>query len=93
MVKRTRRIGTRDGGNVFSEHDRQTKDEMPINMAMHDPRASIIGTEPDGDVVACTSEADNIALNGVGEVVGAAAGTPDDAEGMAVQVNGVLRGD
>ena len=92
-MKRTRRIGTRDGGNVFSKHDRQTEDEMPINMAMHNPRASIVRTEPNGDVVPSDSEADNIALNGVGEVVGAAAGTADDAEGMTVQMDGVLRGD
>ena len=66
---------------------------MPINMAMHDPRASVIGSEPDGDVVACDSETDNVALNGVGEVVGAAAGTADDAEGMAMQMDRVLQGE
>ena len=34
-----------------SKREHNLRDKMPVNVAMHDPRASVIGTEADGDVV------------------------------------------
>ena len=47
---------------------------------MHHPRASVISPEPERNIVAGASDADNVTANGVGVVVGAAACTPDDIE-------------
>ena len=63
---------------------------MPINMTVHNPRAGVISAETNGNVVTSSADADDVALDRVDEVVGAAAGATDDVEGMSVQMDRVL---
>lgn len=64
---------------------------MPVNVAMHNPRASVVGTETDGDVVSSRgANANNIALDGVDKVIAVAASATDDTESVTVQVDRVL---
>jgi hypothetical protein len=67
------------------------RDEMPVDMAMHNPRTSVICLESNRNVVRSGANADHIALNGVHVVVVAASSTSNDTEDVTVQVNGVLR--
>ena len=63
---------------------------MPIDVAVEEPRAGIISEESDRDVIARVPDAHDIAFDGIVEVISAAAGAPDDVEGVSVQVNRVL---
>ena len=67
------------------------RDEMPVDMAMHNPRTSVISLESNRNVVRSSANADHIALNRVHVVVVAASSTSNDTEDVTVQVNGVLR--
>lgn len=62
---------------------------MPIDMAMHDPRPCVVGPESNGHIVARTSSAHNIALDGVRIVVNRAPGAAHNAERMSVQMDRV----
>ena len=57
---------------------------------MHDPRARVVGSEANRNVVACIPDVDDVALNGVRKVVGAAPGATNDAECVAVQMDRML---
>ena len=63
-----------------------------MNVPVHDPRARVISLEPNGDVISCIPYADDVALNGVSIIVGRTSGTANDAEGVAVKMNGMLEG-
>ena len=43
---------------------------MPVNVAVEEPRAGVIGEEADGDIVAGIANAHDIADYGIDEVVG-----------------------
>lgn len=56
---------------------------MPINVAMQEPRARVIGKEPNGDLVVCRRpDVDDVAPDGIVPVVRRVAGATDDGEGM-----------
>ena len=63
---------------------------MPVDVTMHDPRASVVGAEADSDVVSSCTNADDIALDGVDEVIAAATSATDDTKRVTVQVDWVL---
>jgi hypothetical protein len=64
---------------------------MPIDVAMHNPRASVVCAETDGNIVTSCTNANDVALNRVNEVVRAAAGAADDVESVSMQMDGVLK--
>lgn len=57
---------------------------------MENPWAGVVGSKPDGGVIAVHTQADNITVDRVHVVVGVAAGATNDIEGVAVQMDGVL---
>ena len=59
---------------------------MPVDVAVEEPRAGVIGEESDGHEIgfACAN-AHDIADDRVDEVVGVASGAPDHMEGMLVK--------
>ena len=63
---------------------------MPINVAVEEPRAGVVGEEPDCDIVARVADAHDVADDGVYKVVRRIAGAANDREGMSVQVDGML---
>ena len=62
---------------------------MEVEVAVEEPRARVVGREPDRDVIARRAGANNIALRGVDVVVVGGAGGADDMEDVAVEVEGV----
>jgi len=78
--------GVRD---VFGEHDCQTNVQVEVDVAVEEPRSSIIGHESEGYVVARETGVNDVADNGVVVVVHGAAGAADDMEVVAVQVERV----
>lgn len=58
---------------------------MPVDVAMQEPRAGVIGNEPDGDVICSAARAHDVAHRRVGEVVAGLAGAADDGEGMLMR--------
>ena len=64
--------------------------QVPVDVAVEEPRAGVVGEEPDGDIVAHVAVAHDVADDGVYKVVRRIAGAADDVEGMSMQVNGVL---
>ena len=59
---------------------------MPVNVAVEEPRAGVIGKESDGhEIRFAGADAHDIADDRVGEVVGVASGAPDHMEGMLVK--------
>ena len=57
---------------------------------MHNPGTRIVGPEPNGNVISCASNADDVAFDWVDVVVGATSGTANDAESVSVQVDRML---
>lgn len=56
---------------------------MPVDVAMEEPRAGVIGEESDGHEIRFTgADAHDIAEDRVDEVVGLVSGAPDYMEGM-----------
>ena len=64
--------------------------QVPVDVAVEEPRTGIVGEEPDRDIVARDAVAHDVADDGVYKVVRRIAGAADDVEGMSMQVNGVL---
>jgi len=48
------------------EHERA---QVPVNVAMEEPRARVVGVEPDRDIVAGIADAHDVADDGVHKVV------------------------
>ena len=63
---------------------------MPVDVAVEEPRARVVGEEPDRDVVAQVADAHDVADDGVYKVVRGVAGAADYGECMSMQVNGML---
>lgn len=57
---------------------------------VQDPGARVVGSEPDGNIIAIYTHRDDVALDGVHVVIGITACTPDDIEDVAVKVQRVL---
>ena len=53
---------------------------MPVNMAVQEPGARIVGGEPNGDVVSVGSNVDNVTTDGVVIVVGVRTRAPHNSE-------------
>ena len=59
--------------------------EMPVDVAMQEPRAGVVGDETDGDVICSVTRAHNVAHRRVSEVVAGLAGAADDGEGVLMR--------
>ena len=59
---------------------RHIQGEMPVNVAVEEPRAGVVRLEANRDVVAGRAGADRVVLDGVDEVVVGGARGADDPE-------------
>ena len=59
-------------------------------MAMEEPRAWVVGEEPDRDVIACVTDVHDVADDGIHKVVRRVSGAADYVEIVSVQMNRVL---
>jgi hypothetical protein len=64
--------------------------QVPINVAVEEPRARVVGEEPDRDIIASVADAHDVADDRVFEVVRRITSTADHGERMSMQVNRVL---
>ena len=64
--------------------------QVPIDVAVKEPRPRVVGLEPDRDIIVRVAEADNVAHDGVVVVVRRASRAADDVEDVSVQVDRVL---
>jgi len=71
----------------FTHDDRETDFQMPVNVAMEDPWAWVVGEEADGSVA--TVDSHNITLDGILEVPGGTVGRLDDIERVTVKMERV----
>jgi len=63
---------------------------MPVNVAVEEPWARVVREESDGDLIICAgANANDVAHDGVDEVVFCAVGASDYVERMTVQVDGM----
>lgn len=72
--------------SIFGEDDSETGFKMEIDMAVEEPRTGVVSLEPNGDVITSTTSTDDIANNGVVEVINGASCTTNDSKVMTVQV-------
>jgi hypothetical protein len=75
--------------DVLRHHDGEPGVEVPVDVAVEEPRARVVGGEPDGDVVACAPGRDGIPLDWVDVVVLGGVRRTDDGELVAVEVERV----
>lgn len=64
--------------------------EARIHLPVEEPGSRIVSREPNGDIVAVPTNVDDISPDRIRVVVGAAAGTSNDAERMSVKMERVL---
>ena len=67
--------------------------QVPVNVAVEEPRARVVRLEPDSDIILSVSisHAHNVPNDWVNIVVGVVARATDNVERVAVQVYGVLQ--
>ena len=58
--------------------------EMPVNVAMKEPRSGVVRVETECNIVACGTDIDSVATDGICVVVCRTAGNADDIEGVTV---------
>lgn len=63
---------------------------MPVNVAVEEPRARVIGVETEGYIVTCSANIDNITSDRVGVVVGGATRNADNIKVVPMQMERVL---
>ena len=63
---------------------------MPVDVAMQEPRARIVRSEAEGNVIGRTTDVHDVSPDGVVVIVFSAAGHTDDIEIVAMQVHRVL---
>ena len=63
---------------------------MPVNVAVEEPGADIVGEEADRDIVLVHAGAHDVADYGVDEIVRVVSAATDDVEGLSVQVDRML---
>jgi len=78
--------------DIFSHHHCETGIEMEINVAMEEPRAGIVGSETNSDIVTAFTSVDHITNNGVVIVVNAASRTTNDSEVVTMQMERMRSG-
>ena len=64
--------------------------QVPVDVAVEEPRAGVIGEEANCDKIPGVTQIHNIPNNGVVEIVRRATGATDDVEVMPVQMNRML---
>ena len=76
------RVGGLDVGDVLSHDDRKAEIEVPVDVAMEEPRSGVVRLEADGDVVTIDgrARAHDVAENRVVVVVGRTPCAADDGE-------------
>jgi len=75
---------------VLRKYHREALLQVPIDVAVEEPRAGVVSHEPNRNVIVCGADAHDVAHDGVVKVVRRVARAADDAEGMPMQVDGVL---
>jgi hypothetical protein len=70
-------------------------DQVPINVAVEEPRAWVVGEEPDRDIIIITyfTDAHDIAEDRVHEIVRGVTGAAYNGERMSMQMDGMLLGE
>jgi hypothetical protein len=66
---------------------------VPVDVAVEEPRAGIVGDEPNCDIIPSETNAHNISNNRVVKVVCRATGAADHVEVVAMQMNRMLSKD
>ena len=78
----------------YNNHDNRWRyDELgqvPIDVAVEEPRTRVVGEEADGDIIGRVADTHNIANYRIDEVVGRIPGATDHPEGVPVQMHRVL---
>jgi hypothetical protein len=64
---------------------------VPVNVAVEEPWARVVGEESYGHIVARIASAHDVADYRIDEVIGRVSGATNNGEGMSVQVNRMLQ--
>ena len=64
--------------------------QVPVNVAVEEPRAGVVREEADRDIVTGVADAHDVPNHGIVEVVRGIASATEHVEGVSVQVNGML---
>jgi hypothetical protein len=62
---------------------------MPVDVAMHEPRSGVVSLETDGNVVAGSTQADNVTTRRVVVVVIGLTSRANNVKGVTVKMEGV----
>jgi len=65
-----REVLSRHFRNILSKDDGEASIQVPVNVAVEEPWARVVGEEADGDIVASIADTDDVADYGIDEVVG-----------------------
>ena len=68
--------------HIFGHDNGHPSFEMPVDVAVEEPRAGVVRREANGDVVTRRTSADGVTLDRVDVVVLGAAGRANNVEGM-----------
>jgi hypothetical protein len=71
---------------VLSKHNTHTHIQMPIEMAVKEPGARVVGTESNDSFIVLQAGGDGVPLHGVVEVILGGTGSFDDIEVVAVKM-------
>ena len=78
----------------YRNHDKGRRDDgrvqVPIDVAVEEPRTRVVGKETDGDIVARIADTHDITDYGIDEVVRRIPTAADYPEGVPVQMHRVL---
>jgi hypothetical protein len=64
--------------------------EMPVDMAVEQPRPRVINRKTEGNFISCSTNADYVTYNSVIPVIGTVPCTADDMEIMTMKMDGML---
>jgi hypothetical protein len=64
--------------------------QVPIDVAVEEPRARVVSHEPDRDIIGFDAYVHDVAYDGVVEVVRRTSCAANDVEGMPMQVDRML---
>jgi hypothetical protein len=73
-----------------TDHERV---QVPVNVAVEEPRARVVREEPDRDIITGVADAHDVAEDRVLKVVRGVTSTAYNSERMSMQVNGMLLGE
>jgi hypothetical protein len=75
-----------DVRDILPKHNGKASLKVPIDVAMEEPRASVVGDEPNRDVIARTTCAYNITARRIGKVRRGLSSALDDGECVSVKL-------